>query len=201
MNHPPILTVTGTKGKTTVVGLVSVVLQKLGRRVLHVDTSGHFIDGERRSNQADSLEKWGIRTVTAAPGRYLTDFEVEYDDANSAVAVLEASFSSSTTGLGYEGHKVGAFLNVFEDHINPEGKIKTRLDLAQAKSFIFSAIQPGGYAVFNADDEMVCRMLDRLPKHANIHLIPCGKEFKYFDLEAHKSTGGAFITLAGNQVI
>ena len=50
----PIISVTGTKGKTTTVAVIADVLQSLGKNVLKVDTTGHFLNGERRSTLDDS---------------------------------------------------------------------------------------------------------------------------------------------------
>jgi cyanophycin synthetase len=197
----PIISVTGTKGKTTFVSVVADLLRRTAHNVLHVDTSGHFVNGERRSVAADSLRIWDIRTVTAMPGKYLGDFLHDPALQNNPAAVLECSFSCSTRGLGYGTHKVGVFLNVFEDHIDPRGAIKNKHDLAVAKSFIFSAIGDNGYAVFNADDEMVCEMLSRIPEGKGIHLVPCGLTFDHFDLDKHLKNGGVALTVEDNTVV
>lgn len=202
MTHKlPIITVTGTKGKTTVVSLVASYLRNTNHSVLHVDTSGHFMNGMRKSTAADSRAIWGIGTVTAAPGRYLFEF-VDHPEffEEDPVAVLESSFSSSRWGLGYKTHKVGIFLNVFEDHIDPRGLIKTRSDLARAKSFVFSSIEKNGYAVFNADDEYVCSVLDTISSRS-IELIPCGKDLNYFDIQMHLKNDGKYVKLEENKVV
>lgn len=197
----PIISVTGTKGKTTVVNVISTILRAAGQNTLHVDTSGHFVNGERRSVAADTLRIWGVRTVTALPGKYLGDFLHDPVLQDKPAAVLECSFSCATHGLGYGSHKVGVFLNVFEDHVDPRGAIKTREDLARAKSFVFSAIGDDGYAVFNADDELVCRMLERIPADNRVKLIPCGVSFQYFDLAKHLAKGGAAIALESGEIV
>jgi cyanophycin synthetase len=197
----PIISVTGTKGKTTVVSVLADVLHRANRNVLHVDTSGHFVNGERRSVASDSLRVWGIRTVTALPGKYLGEFLHNPHLQEEPVAVLECSFSCSTRGLGYGAHKVGVFLNVFEDHIDPKGHIKNKHDLAVAKSFIFTALDDKGYAVFNADDELVCEMLGRIPADKQVQFVPCGLEFTHFDVQKHLKDGGVAITVEDDAVV
>lgn len=197
----PIVSVTGTKGKTTVVSVVADVLRRVGCNVMHVDTSGHFVNGQRRSVGADSLKIWGVRTVTAMSGKYLGEFLFDPKLQENPAAVLECSFSCKTRGLGYGAHKVGVFLNVFDDHIDPRGAIKNRDDLANAKSFIFSSIDKDGYAVFNADDELVCRTLSSVPYDMGIKLIPCGKTFEHFDVDAHLKNGGVAIALEGKNIV
>ncbi|HET8671342.1 MAG TPA: Mur ligase family protein [Candidatus Saccharimonadales bacterium] len=197
----PIISVTGTKGKTTVVSIIADILRRSKCNVLHVDTSGHFVNGERRSVAADSMHIWGIRTVTAMPGKYLGSFLCDQTLQQSPVAVLECSFSCKSHGLGYATHKVGVFLNVFEDHIDPRGPIKNKQDLAEAKSFIFSSIADNGYAVFNADDEFVCGALRRIPRDKHIQFIPCGLSFEHFDLPRHLAAGGVAITVETDNVV
>lgn len=196
----PIISVTGTKGKTTVVNALADILLRGSYKVLHVDTSGHFVNGQRRSVGADSARIWGIRTVTAMPGKYLGEF-LQPDMQDSPAAVLECSFSCKTHGLGYGQHKVGVFLNVFEDHLDQRGALKTRRDLAESKSFVFSSIGKNGYAVFNADDDLVCEMLSRVPNDKNIKLIPCGVTFAHFDVQRHLQEGGTAITTEDGQVV
>jgi cyanophycin synthetase len=197
MTPVPIISVTGTKGKTTTVAVIADVLQKLEKNVLKVDTTGHFVNGERRSTLDDSKNVWRL-VPSVCPGRYLWEFHANPSLTENGVAVLECSLgSSATSGLGYRYHNVGVFLNVFEDHLGSSDRIQTRADIAKAKRFIFSRIaHEGAYAVFNADDDLVVGELTAIPKEASdITLIPMGLEFSAYKLQPHLDAGGTAITI------
>lgn len=162
---------------------------------------GHAVNGVRQSTIADSKAIWGLKTPSIAPGRYLGHFLWQPELNKHPAAVLECAFSCARRGLGYRYHKVGVFLNVFEDHIDPQGWIKSKQDLAEAKSFIFSSIADNGWAVFNADDEFVCASLTKLPTTRTVHLLPCGLTFKSFDLKSHLDQGGVAVTVAGTDIV
>jgi len=200
MTHPvPIIAVTGTKGKTTTVAVIADVLQKLNKNVLKVDTTGHFVNGERRSTLDDSKMAWRL-VPSVAPGRYLYEFLQTPQLQSQGVAVLECSLgSSASSGLGYRYHNVGVFLNVFEDHIGSSDRITSKQDIVKAKQFVFTRLDPNdAVAVFNADDEYVVSALPALPKEIQNDptiLLPIGLTFAHFDLAAHLKKGGRAITM------
>lgn len=196
----PIVTITGTKGKSTTTNMLSSLLRGLEVRTIHVTTVGHYVDGQQRSTIADSKRIWGFKTPSLSPGRYLADFLSDTVDYETSAAVLEASFSCHKAGLGYGTHKVGVFLNVFEDHIDERSEIRTQEDLARAKSFIFSKISQDGWAVFNADDKHICGVLDAIPNDRNIRYIPCGRDFTYFDVGSHLSEGGVAVQITDTAI-
>lgn len=203
MKQPPtIITVTGTKGKTTVVSVIAEAMRTLGRNTLHVTTNGHYMNGVQLSTLADSKRIWGLKTPSLIPGRYLTELTHAYHGTDGDdVAVLEATFSNARTGLGYRQHDVGIFLNIFHDHIDPNGSVRNQQELAAAKSFVFSKVKEDGAVVFNADDEHVCSVLSRVPSDT-VRLIPCGLTFEHFDLEHHLRAGGEAVTVReGNLVL
>ncbi|PID31314.1 hypothetical protein CR983_01845 [Candidatus Saccharibacteria bacterium] len=188
-----IITVTGTKGKTTVVHAVEDVLRRLGQNTLKVDTTGHFVNGVRRSSLEDSKQTWQL-VPTVCPGRYLWEFHADPELKRDGVAVLEAALgSSSGSGLGYRKHKVGVFLNVFEDHINSSPRIRSKDDIVQAKDFVFRWIRADGWAVFNADDEFVAKAVGSIPHGVN--KLPVGVTFSQFDIDSHLREGGVAITV------
>lgn len=199
--NTPIISVTGTKGKTTTVAVIADVLQKLGNNTLKVDTTGHFINGERRSTLDDSKEIWGL-VPSVCPGRYLWEFHTDPTLQENGVAVLECSLGSSAIpGLGYRYHKVGLFLNVFEDHIGSSERVQSQEDIAKVKDFVFWRLDQDGYAIFNADDRWVTGRLEKIPKNRNITMIPCGLTFEHFDLDAHLAAGGVALTRDGEYIV
>lgn len=192
------ISITGTKGKTTVTRALAFVINSLGNNTLRVDTDGHYINEERKSTLEDSKELFGL-VPTVCPGKYLLDMKSMFPDF---VAVFETAIGSSGSGgLGYGLHQTGIFLNVLEDHLGSSARLKTRMDIAKAKSFIFSRIDVGGLLVFNADDKYVCSQLRCIQPHKNPILLPFGMDFKYFDLAGHLETDGKYITIEKGVVV
>ena len=201
--NTPIISVTGTKGKTTTVAIIADALQKFGHNTLKVDTTGHFVNGERRSTLEDSKETWQL-VPSVAPGRYLWEFHANPELAQNGVAVLECSLGSSRlAGLGYGGHDVGVFLNVFEDHIGTSDRLNSKEDIARAKEFIFARVKSeDGWLVFNADDRLVVDRLEVIPDYyENTHLLPIGFDFSAFDVDKHLAEGGEAMTARDGKII
>ncbi len=201
--------ITGTKGKTTVVNVLSEVLQRLGvDEVVSVNTDGHFFNGEQCSTIKDSIGTWSMRP-TVAPGRYLYEFlkrkkdDQAEDTEIERAAVMEASLSSGTTiGTGYAVVSVAVFLNVFDDHIGSSVRtdIRSRKDIAKLKSFIYTRMANDSYAVCNADDYLVVKSLKAIPKNKDPKILYFGLRQNTARLLKKKNTGGV-ITVDGEQVM
>jgi cyanophycin synthetase len=192
--------VTGTKGKTTVVNFIAEILRQYHfSRVLHVNTTGHFVNGVRRSSLDDSKRTWGL-VPSVAPGRYLYEFLDRSDDEDVA-AVLETSLGCSTlSGMGYAMHNVGIFLNIYEDHIGSSSRINSQEDLVEAKRFVVSRILREGYAVLNADDPHVMTLAPDIPHKRLVRPFFFGRALSRGDMP-EQYPDAPFVTLREGVII
>lgn len=143
----PIISITGTNGKTTTTRLIRHTLTLMGKKVGMTCTSGVYIGSE-------CILK-GDNTGPVSARMVLSNKEVE-------VAVLETARGGMVKrGLGYDMADVGVITNITEDHLGLDG-IDTLEDLAFVKSLVVEAVKPGGYAVLNADDPMTQHVLPRV---------------------------------------
>ena len=142
----PIVSITGTNGKTTVTRMIAHVMQDSGQTVGMTTTDGIFIDG-RRVSKGDTT---GPRSAWAV----LSDPAVE-------VAVLETARGGIVrAGLGYDWSDVAVITNVQPDHFGQDG-IESLEDIFEIKSLVAERVRAGGTVVLNADDPL----LAALPSH------------------------------------
>ncbi|MBH8564234.1 cyanophycin synthetase [Nostoc sp. CENA67] len=142
----PILSVTGTNGKTTTTRLLAHIYKQTGKVVGYTTTDGTYI--------GEYLVEAGDNTGPQSAHLILQDPTVE-------VAVLETARGGILrSGLGFESANVGVVLNVAADHLGI-GDIDTIEQLANLKSVVAEAVTPDGYAVLNADDRRVAAMAEK----------------------------------------
>lgn len=135
----PIISITGTNGKTTVTRMIQHVLSLTGKKVGMTCSSGTYIGKECISR--------GDNTGPVSAKDVLYNREVE-------IAVLETARGGIIRrGLGYDLADVGVIVNISEDHLGLDG-INSLKDMAFVKSLVVEAIKPSGYAVLNADDDL-----------------------------------------------
>jgi cyanophycin synthetase len=153
----PIVAVTGTNGKTTTARMIAHIFKGLGRKVGMTSTDGVVID-ERLVIKADASGPKSARMVLQNPR---VDF-----------AVMEVARGGILReGLGYDRNDVAVVTNVAADHLGLRG-IDTLEQLADVKAVVVEAVPRDGFAVLNADDELVRGMRRR-----------CSGEVVWFSLQ------------------
>jgi cyanophycin synthetase len=146
----PIISVTGTNGKTTTVRLAAHMMAASGRKVGMTCTDGIYISGR--------LMVRGDMSGPHSAGVVLRDPTID-------CAVFETARGGLLRrGLGYKNADVGIVLNVAADHIGLED-IDDLDDLAYLKSLVAETVRPGGFSVLNADDPRCVHMTKRCYEH------------------------------------
>jgi len=136
----PIISVTGTNGKTTTVRLIYYLLQKLGFNTGLASTGGVFI-GDKQIREGDTTGFLSAREI-------LMDNEVE-------VAVLETARGGIVkNGLGYEQAQAAVITSITEDHIGMGG-IRDIGDLAKVKGVILRELNKDGKVIVRAQEILV----------------------------------------------
>lgn len=157
----PIVSITGTNGKTTTTRLIKHAFSLMGKTVGMTSTSGIYI-GDECIMKGDNTGPVSAKMVLSNPA-------VE-------VAVLETARGGIVRkGLGYDLADVGVITNISEDHLGLDG-IHTLEDLAFVKALIIEAVKPSGYAVLNADDMMTPYLMDRVKCNVMLFSKDSGNE-------------------------
>lgn len=134
----PIISVTGTNGKTTTTRLISHIVKNNGYRVGFTTSDGIYI-------QNHMMEK-GDTTGPISAEYILKDPNVEF-------AVLETARGGILrSGLGFKVCDIGVITNIQEDHLGISD-IHDLKDLSRVKSVVVESVKKDGWAVLNGEDE------------------------------------------------
>jgi cyanophycin synthetase len=144
----PVVSVTGTNGKTTTVRLIAHIFRHTGKTVGFTTTDGVYLNN-RLVIEGDMTGPFSANIILSNP--------------TVDVAVLETARGGILrAGLGFDECDVGVVLNVSADHLGLGG-INTLEQLADVKSVVAAVVKREGHAVLNADDPLVLAMLERSP--------------------------------------
>ena len=143
----PVVSITGTNGKSTVTRLTTHILLRAKRRVGTTTSDGVLVN-ERMVEPGDWTGPGGAWQIL---GR--SDLDVGVLETARGGIVLR--------GMGYESNEVGVVTNVSSDHLDLQG-IHTLPELAEVKSTVVRVTKPDGWCVLNADDPHVARLARRV---------------------------------------
>lgn len=143
----PVISISGTNGKSTVTRLITHVLMEAGHHVGTTTSDGVLVD-ERLIEPGDWTGPGGAHQVLLR-----SDIDV---------AVLETARGGIVLrGMGYESNDVSVLTNVSSDHLDLHG-IHTLPELAEVKSTITRITKPDGWVVLNGDDPLVAAVARRV---------------------------------------
>jgi cyanophycin synthetase len=183
----PIVSVTGTNGKTTTVRMISHILRQAGLRVGMATTDGVYCGGQ---------------LIHASDASGPRSAEMILDDATVEAAVLETARGGIIRrGLGYDRADVAVVTNITADHLGSDG-IDDLDDLTDVKALVAEEIVRGGTIVLNADDPRSAGLAQRAAVRDRNPVV------RYFSLSdasplmmAHRISGGIACLLRDGQLI
>ncbi len=139
----PVVSVTGTNGKSTTVRMIAHVAAAAGRRVGMTNSDGIYLRGE--------LVEAGDWTGFGGAGRVLDDPDID-------LAVLETARGGILLrGMGCAYNDVGVVTNISADHLGLNG-VDTLDELAEVKAAVVRITRRAGWAVLNGEDPLVWAM-------------------------------------------
>ncbi|MCI0584575.1 MAG: hypothetical protein L0227_17085 [Chloroflexi bacterium] len=136
----PIVSISGTNGKSTTTRLITRILLRAGRHVGTTTSDGILVD-ERIVEPGDWTGPGGAQEILRR-----SDLDV---------AVLETARGGIVLrGVGYESNEASILTNVSSDHLDLQG-IHTLPELAEVKATVCRITKPDGWVILNADDPFV----------------------------------------------
>ncbi len=143
----PVVSVTGTNGKTTTSRMIAHIGRTAGLHVGWSSTDGIYVDGV--------LVEEGDYSGPSGAGRVLAQDGVQ-------LAVTETARGGILLkGVGVTHNDVSVVTNVTADHLGLHG-IDTVDQLAEVKGVVPKMTRKGGWCVLNADDPRVFAMISTL---------------------------------------
>jgi cyanophycin synthetase len=172
----PLVAVTGTNGKTTTTRLISHIAAHAGHKTGYTTTDGIYIQG-RLVHAGDCTGPVSARAV-------LMDPTVDY-------AVLECARGGILrAGLGFDNCNISVVTNISEDHLGLNSIDSVR-EMAKVKAVVARSTFDNGYAILNADDDLVYDMRHDLD--CNIALFSMNEHSER--IRRHCADGGLAIVV------
>ncbi|HEV7923481.1 MAG TPA: cyanophycin synthetase [Thermoanaerobaculia bacterium] len=178
----PIITITGTNGKTTTARLCAHIARQAGKCVGLTTTEGIYI--------RDRLVQRGDTTGPASAAVVLRDPSVNF-------AVLETARGGILrAGVGYDWANAAVVTNIAEDHLGTRD-VDTLEDLANVKAVTVERVLPEGFAILNAEDAMT----PLIRKHAESAIAFFSTDPHNDNFRAHVAAGGLGATVESGWIV
>ncbi len=169
----PIVAITGTNGKTTTTRLIAHMVKMMGHKVGYTTSDGIYI-------QNHMVDK-GDCTGPVSAEFVLKDPTIDF-------AVLETARGGLLrAGLGFHNCDIAIVTNIAPDHLGIRG-INTVEQMARLKGVLPETVLPDGYAILNADDELVYNMRKNI--NCNLALFSMDEENKH--IKRHAASNGLY---------
>ncbi len=143
----PIIAITGTNGKTTTTRLTAHLCKTAGKKVGYTTSDGVYIQNQMMMK--------GDCTGPVSATFVLSDPTVDFAILESARGGLLKS------GLAFDKCDVAIVTNVTADHMGLAG-IQTLEQMARVKAVIPETVREDGFAILNAEDDLVYKMHETL---------------------------------------
>ena len=139
----PIIAITGTNGKTTTTRLIAHICKASGKKVGYTTSDGVYIQNQMMMK--------GDCTGPVSAQFVLRDPTIDF-------AVLESARGGILrNGLAFEHCDMAIVTNITADHIGLHG-INSLEQMARVKSVVPETVVPRGFAILNAEDDLVYNM-------------------------------------------
>jgi len=178
----PVISITGTNGKSTVTRLITHILRMAGRRVGTTTSDGILVD-EQMVDPGDWTGPGGAAAI-------LRRGDVD-------VAVLETARGGLVQrGMGYESNDASVLTNISSDHLDLGG-IHTLAELAELKATVCRVTRRDGWVVLNADDPLATAVARRVRANVAWFALAAGPTAR----ARAKASGGRLYTIEDERMV
>ncbi len=178
----PVVSVTGTNGKTTTTRMINKMLLDRELMVGMTSTDGIYVGG-----------KLLVKGDTTGP----ESAQIVLRHPDVQVAVLETARGGILrAGLGYDYADVAVITNIANDHLGQYG-VESLEDIAHVKSLIAEMVRPHSYVVLNGDDPI----LSSIARKTKGKVIFFSVEKDNLTIRKHLAVGGVAIFVRRGNIL
>ncbi|HHT51281.1 MAG TPA: UDP-N-acetylmuramoyl-L-alanyl-D-glutamate--2,6-diaminopimelate ligase [Eubacteriaceae bacterium] len=179
--------ITGTNGKTSVVYIISRILEKWGKKTGNIGTLGNYIGENFTEAKNTTPEAIDLQRMLSQ----MVEQDIEY-------GVMEvSSHSLSLNRVVGNNYSIGIFTNLSQDHLDFH---LTKENYFQAKSKLFNLTHKAN--IINGDDPYGIRLIEKLKKHRDIPTYSYGITNKcdFLAKDIHIDNKGLSFLLEGENI-